>query len=107
MNYTRGTCDKCGEEEHACACPPRKPSPPASGSPLAVHIARHIFKSFTEVHGRGDKCQRLQAKGGAYPAAETNMGGLCEEALVVLIDRALSTVNTEVSHADQPVKSKS
>lgn len=59
-------------------------------SPLASSIAHHIFAAFDEC---GDKCQRLAAKGGSYPYAETDLGGVCLEAFTLMIETALNKAN--------------
>ena len=53
---------------------------------LSRKIAREVFDY---VEFPGDSVQRLAYKGGQYPDAETDLGGLCEEALAGVIQSAL------------------
>lgn len=54
---------------------------------LAALVARDVFKLFDTAT---DKCHRVAAKGGEYPKAETDLGGLNEEALARVIAESLS-----------------
>jgi len=54
---------------------------------LAALIARDIFKVLDEPN---DICQRIQGRGGTYPGKETDLGGLCEQALTTVIEKSLS-----------------
>lgn len=53
---------------------------------LAEKVAKDVF---SELELNGDKCQRLAAKGGKWPEAETDLGGLCEPALAEMIEVSL------------------
>ncbi len=53
---------------------------------IAETIARSIMKLGDD--GKS-KCRRLQFMGGDYPANERAQGGLCETALVSVIEKAL------------------
>lgn len=55
-------------------------------SELARKVAADVF---AELEMNGDKCQRLAAKGGKWPEAETDLGGLCEPALAERIEVAM------------------
>lgn len=60
---------------------------------LAQRIARAIFEC---PQGCGDdKVQRIELKGGSWPANETDLGGLCEDALVNVICGALQDAERE------------
>jgi hypothetical protein len=63
-------------------------APPISdkASPIALKIARGIFKSGDEPNS---PCQRIQFKGGFYPHHETDNGGFCEFSLAENIERTL------------------
>lgn len=54
---------------------------------LADFIARHIM-----LHGDKPQspCLRIQFKGGQFPSAETDQGGLCESALADVIESAIA-----------------
>jgi len=49
---------------------------------LATFLARKIFELGDDP---GDKCQRIEFKGGKWPDNETCMGGICESALVTFL----------------------
>lgn len=54
---------------------------------LSAHIAKAIFDA---PYGYGkDKVQRIAMKGGQYPDHETDMGGMCFNALMEVIEAAL------------------
>lgn len=55
-------------------------------SALAKAIARDIFSSGHEQH---DKVQRIAFMGGEWPDGETDLGGLCFDALARRIDQSL------------------
>ena len=67
--------------------------------PLASYLARKIFES-CDSKTSGDKTQRIAFKGGKYGKKETDLGGLCEAALMSVILEALrdspSTVAKEI-----------
>lgn len=54
---------------------------------LAALVARDLFEIFDNA---GDKCQRIQGKGGDYTVKETDLGGLCEESLAGAIEHSLA-----------------
>jgi hypothetical protein len=56
------------------------------GENLAKHIADVLFNTPTN---SDDPCQRIAFKGGKYPSAETDLGGLCKSALANVILKAL------------------
>ena len=60
--------------------------PGCVAGPQAKALARAVFSGWGN---NGDQCQRLAAKGGRYPDAETDLGGLCEEALAEVIEKEL------------------
>jgi len=69
---------------------------------LADFIARKIMQFGDEPQSR---CKRIQFKGGQYPSAETNQGGLCESALADVIESAIThfrEANTEESNNEVP-----
>lgn len=53
-------------------------------SDLADRLATHVFEQGDEDRP-GGRVQRLQYKGGKYPDCETDLGGLCQEALAGII----------------------
>jgi hypothetical protein len=59
---------------------------PISSEELARRIARAIFACGDN---RNDKVQRIELKGGTWPDHETDLGGLCEDALASLIRKHL------------------
>lgn len=59
---------------------------------LATVIARDIFR-FGD--GLNDKVQRIEFKGGTYPGGETNLGGLCELALIARIHKFLVEIGLD------------
>lgn len=54
---------------------------------LAALIARDVFAA---LDSGSDKCQRLEGKGGRYPAAETKLCGYAESALADVIRHSLT-----------------
>ena len=68
--------------------------PPAK-NPLALKLARAIFSAGDNVTKSAEgmfvraTCQRIQFMLGAWPNYEKPAGGLCEEALVRLIETTL------------------
>jgi hypothetical protein len=58
-----------------------------SDQKLATHIAMEIFEC--PLFRGSDRVQRIVLKGGKYPNAETDLGGLNEDALRGVIERAL------------------
>jgi hypothetical protein len=54
---------------------------------LAALIARDIFESLDQ---GGDKCQRIEGRGGVYPKGETKLGGYNEAALAGAIQLSLT-----------------
>lgn len=57
-------------------------------SELAIHIARRIFEC--PAAAGDDKVQRIAMRGGT-PHKETDLGGLCEGALVDVVRKALAS----------------
>ena len=53
---------------------------------LEKRIARAIFACGDQPN---DKVQRIQFMGGQWPDGETDLGGMCEEALATLIAKNL------------------
>lgn len=62
---------------------------------LAAHIARVIMDSPVGVEP--DRAQRLAFRGGRYPDAETDLGGLNQTALVARIKAALDSASDSAS----------
>lgn len=62
-------------------------SPTDHNLALAQHIARAIFEC--PLLMGTDRVQRIAFKGGLYPIAETDLGGLNEDGLTNVIERAL------------------
>jgi len=56
---------------------------------LPEKLARAIFAVGDDSH---DKTQRIAFKGGKWPEAETDLVGLCEEALATVIRAALANL---------------
>lgn len=54
---------------------------------LAALIVKDIFDALST---DTDQCQRLEGKGGRYPAAETKLAGFGQTALIQLIASSLS-----------------
>lgn len=57
-----------------------------SNRKLAKALARHVFAT---CDSKVDRTQRIEFKGGIYPTAETDLGGLCEIALEDVLLAAL------------------
>jgi hypothetical protein len=60
---------------------------------LVTKIAHHIFNCG---HEPNDKVQRLEFKGGQYPDNETNLGGLCLDALINVIEQCLDDLKGDL-----------
>lgn len=58
---------------------------------LASYLARQIFKLGDE---GADRTQRLEFKGGEWPDKETDLGGVCEVALVSFLERVINERGT-------------
>ena len=56
-------------------------------NPLAVAIARTVF---AEGDDGEKKCGRIQFMSVGWPDRECSLGGVCEEALVRVIEKAIS-----------------
>ena len=59
---------------------------------IGKHIARRVFSMGDR---NGDKCQRLEFKGGNWPDNETSLGGICESSLASHIASILSEFTRE------------
>jgi hypothetical protein len=66
---------------------------PISNRLLAAKIARAVFEAGDEPRAFGGKTLRIQFMGGHWPEAEKPMGGFCEDALALCIERVLSANN--------------
>lgn len=72
---------------------------------LAKHLARVVFALGDEPID-GGTVQRLQFMGGKYPNAEITLGGLCENALVAVIQRELDMIEINVGGLEGHQKAK-
>jgi len=54
---------------------------------LAKFLARRVFRVCDR---EGDRVKRIEMKGGQWPDHETNLGGLCEDALATCLESGLN-----------------